>query len=98
MKTPPITARLLSLTLLPALLTAGCGDPTQAQAYARAEQAEQQFTTETAPALIVEYRRVIALAPGSSLAQKAEARIRVLEARLKAEETHKEVFQEHGVD
>lgn len=81
-----------------ALLAGGCGNSAQERAYARAEQLERQSTTESAPAVIAEYRRVIALEPGSSWAKKAAARIQAVEARRQAEETRKEVFQEHGVD
>jgi hypothetical protein len=79
-------------------LCSGCGNAEQAQAYARAEQAEQRFSLETAPAIIADYRRVIALDPKSDWAKKAGARIHAVEARVRAEETHKDVFQEHGVD
>lgn len=79
-------------------LSPGCGPNEQARAYARAEQAEQRFTVETAPAVIADYRRVIALDPDSDWARKAGARIQALEARVRAEETRRDVFQEHGVD
>ncbi len=92
--------RFLPATLLFALFGAGvgCSDSTQARAYARAEAAERQFTVEAAPAIIEEYRRVAALEKGSEWARRAEARIKAVEARVQAEETHKQVFQEHGVD
>ena len=99
MKTPPLRLRLLVPLLAAVLaLAAGCGNSEAARAYAHAEQAEKQFTLETAPAIIAEYRRVAALAPGSSWAKRAGERIQALEARVHAEETHKHVFQEHGVD
>ncbi len=88
--------RVLALGL--ALAWAGCGNRAQEQAYAHAVQAEAQFTVEAAPALVAEYRRVIALDPGTAWAKQAEARIAAVEARVKAEELHKAVFQEHGVD
>jgi uncharacterized protein YmfQ (DUF2313 family) len=81
-----------------ALLLAGCGNAAQEKAYAHAVQLEQQFTPEKAPAIITEYRRVIALEPGSAWAQKARERVAALEARVQAAEQHKAVFQEHGVD
>lgn len=92
--------RHVSLLLLAGLvlLASGCGNAAQEQAYARAEQAERSFTAETAPAIIAEYKRVIALEPGSGWAKKAAARIQAVEARRQAEETRKDVFQEHGVD
>jgi hypothetical protein len=80
------------------LLVSGCGNTAQQQAYERAMQAEQQMTSENAPALVADYRRVIALEPGSRWARQAEERIAAVEARIKAEELHKSVFQEHGVD
>lgn len=88
------TAFLLGL----ALSAGGCGNAAQQQAYEKAAKAEQQITTENTPALITEYRKVIALQPGSEWAGKAQARIEALEARVKAEELHKSVFQEHGID
>lgn len=97
MKTPLISC-FLPWLMLSALLAAGCGGSAQAQAYARAEEAERSFSAETAPAIIAEYRRVVALDPRSAWAGKAEARIKAVEARVQADETHKHVFQEHGVD
>lgn len=90
------TAAALAIGL--ALFVAGCGNAAQRQAYERAAQKEQQLTAENAPALIAEYKRVIALQPGSAWARKAQARIEAVEARLQAAELHKSVFQEHGVD
>lgn len=94
-----------SHTLLLPVLVAGfvlfvsaCGNRAQQQAYERAVQAEQQMTVENAPALLADYQRVIALDTRSSWARKAGERIAAIEARVKAEELHKTVFQEHGVD
>lgn len=97
---PPRLIRFFPAALLFALLAvgAGCRDSAQARAYARAEAAERQFTVEAAPAIIEQYRRAAALDPGTDCARRAEARIKAVEARVQAEETHKQVFQEHGVD
>jgi hypothetical protein len=81
-----------------ALFVAGCGDSAQQQAFEQAAKAEQQFAAENAPTIIADYRRVIALQPGSEWAKKAQERIAAMEARLKAEELRKSVFQEHGID
>lgn len=81
-----------------ALWLGGCGNAAQQQAYEQALQQEERYTAETAPAIIQEYRRVIALKPDSAWAKKSRARIEAVEARVKAEEQHKSVFQEHGVD
>ncbi len=97
---PPRLIRLFPAALLCAVLAvgAGCRDSTQARAYAQAEAAERQFTVEAAPAIIEQYRRAAAFDRGSEWARRAEARIKAVEARVQAEETHKQVFQEHGVD
>jgi len=88
-----------SLLAIVFLVTAACGgDSAQEQAYERAAKLEQGYTTETAPAIIAEYRKVIALEPGTAWAEKSEARISAVEARVKADEQHKDVFHEHGVD
>ncbi|HEY8993714.1 MAG TPA: hypothetical protein VIM71_03435 [Lacunisphaera sp.] len=76
----------------------GCGNRAQQQAYEHAVQMEQHLTAENVPTLIADYRRVIALEPDTAWARKAAERIAALEARVKAEELHKSVFQEHGVD
>lgn len=81
-----------------ALLATGCGNAAQQQAYEQAVQAEAQLTPENAPAVIADYRRVIALEPGSKWARQAEARLQAVEARVRAAEQHKAVFQEHGID
>lgn len=81
-----------------ALFVAACGNHAQQQAYEQAVKLEQNFSVENAPALVAEYQQVIALQPGSEWAGKAQARIAAVETRLKAEELHKSVFQEHGVD
>jgi hypothetical protein len=80
------------------LLLTGCGNAAQEQAFAHALQLEESFTPENAPAIIAEYRRAIAVAPGSSRAQEAGAHVKALEARVLAAEQHRTVFQEHGVD
>ncbi len=76
----------------------GCGNSAQQQAYEQATKAEQQLSMENASAIVAEYQRVIALQPGSEWARQAQARITTVEIRIKAEELHKSVFQEHGVD
>lgn len=81
-----------------ALGVSGCGKSDQQQAYEHAAQGELQLTAENSATLIAEYKRVIAREPGSEWARKAQARIEALEAKTKAEELHKSVFQEHGVD
>ena len=88
----------LALGLGLALFVAGCGNSAQQKAYEQAAKAEQQLTTENAATVIAEYQRVIALQPGSAWAGKARARIAAVEARVKAEELHKSIFQEHGID
>ena len=80
------------------LFVGGFGNAAQQKAYEQAAKAEQQLTAENASAIITEYRQTIALQPGSEWARKAEARIEAVEARVKAEELRKSVFQEHGID
>lgn len=94
--TPRHMAAMLMVGL--ALLVGGCGNAAQEKAYEQAARAEQQLTAENASTLIAEYKKIIALQPGSAWARKAQARIEAVEARVKAEEQHKAVFQEHGVD
>jgi hypothetical protein len=94
-------SRTLLLPVLVAgfvLFASGCGNRAQQQAFERAVQAEQQMTVENAPALLADYQRVIALDTRSAWARKAGERIAAIKARVKAEELHKAVFQEHGVD
>lgn len=100
MKTPAFSFKPFALTLSLglALLVVGCGQSAQQKAYEQAMQAEQQLTTENAATIIAAYKQVIAQQPGSEWANKARARIEAVEARTKAEELHKSVFQEHGVD
>lgn len=81
-----------------ALGLGGCGNAAQQKAYEHAAQLEEKYTAESAPAIIREYQRVIALEPDSGWAKKARTRLEALEARVKAEEQHKNIFQEHGVD
>ncbi|AOS45605.1 hypothetical protein Verru16b_02688 [Lacunisphaera limnophila] len=88
----------LALWLILQLAGTGCGQSTQETAYLNAEQREREAAVEAAPEVIAEYRRVIALEPGSRWAKQAATRIAALEARHQAEETRKSVFQEHGVD
>jgi PBP1b-binding outer membrane lipoprotein LpoB len=91
--------RILAALLIGlALIGSGCGNSAQQQAYEQAAKAEQQLTAENAPAIIGAYRKTIALQPDTDWARKAEARIEAVEARVKAEELHKNIFQEHGVD
>lgn len=81
-----------------ALCLGGCGNAAQQQAYEHAVQLEEKYTAESAPAIIKEFQQVIALEPDSAWAKKARTRIEALEARVKADEQHKSIFQEHGVD
>jgi len=98
MKTRAFKLKTAGLILGLALLAGGCGNSAQQKAYEQAAKAEQQLTAENAAAVVADYRRVIALQPGSDWAGKARARIAAVEARLKAEELRKAVFQEHGID
>jgi len=81
-----------------ALLVAGCGNSGQQKAYEQAAAAEQRVTSETLPHVIAQFEEVIRLQPGSAWARKARARVEALQAKAKAEEQRKAVFQEHGVD
>jgi two-component SAPR family response regulator len=86
---------------LVALILAGCGNAQQKSAYEHAfaaEQQHQQITAEEVAALIREYQGVIHLEPDSAWAKKARERITALQTRANTDETHKSVFQEHGVD
>ena len=91
------TKQILSALLI-GLALGGCGNAAQQQAYEQAFKAEQQLTAENARAIVSEYQRAIALQPGSDWAKKAQARIEAVEAKTKADELHKSVFQEHGID
>jgi len=86
------------LVLNLALIVVGCGNSAQQKAYEQTAKAETQLTAENSAAIIAEYKQVIALQPGSGWAKKAQARIDTIEAKTKAEELHKSVFQEHGID
>jgi len=100
MSYPPATSPGLigALVLGLALLASGCGRTAQQTAYEQAAKTEQLQTAENTPAIITAYRQVIALQPGTTWARQAQARIEAIEARTKAEEQRKNVFQEHGVD
>jgi len=100
MKTAEISLRFFvsALTFGFTLLVGGCGNSAQKEAYEHAEKAEQQMTAENAPAIVSEFKQVIALKPDSEWAKKAQSRIDAVEAKTKADELHKNVFQEHGVD
>jgi len=100
MTTPPFNRKVFAHALAVSLMlfVVGCGNSAQQKAYLQAEKAEQQLTAENSAAVVTEYKQVIALQPGSEWAGKAQARIAAIEARTKAEELHKSVFQEHGVD
>ena len=89
-----LSAFSLGLTLF----VLGCGNAAQQKAFEQATKAERQLTAENAAAIVAEYQQVIALQPGSEWAKQAQARIEAVEARVKAEELHKSVFQEHGID
>lgn len=92
------TKILSVLSLGFALFVGGCGNAAQEKAYEQSVKAEQQLTAENASTIIAEYQKVIALQPGSEWAKKAQARIEAVETKMKAEELHKSVFQEHGID
>jgi NAD/NADP transhydrogenase beta subunit len=100
MKTAPLTLTRPAVALLLglALLLGGCGNSAQQKAYEQAALAERQLTAENAPVIIAQYKQVIAREPGSGWAKKAQARIDALEARARADELRKSVFQEHGID
>jgi len=100
MSHPPATSPGLigALVLGLALLAGGCCRTAQQTAFEQAAKTEQQQTGENTPAIITAYRKVIALQPGTTWARQAQARIEAIEARTKAEEQRKNVFQEHGVD
>ena len=80
------------------LLLGGCGNAAQEQAYAHAVELERTLTPENSSVIVAEYKRAIAVAPGSSRAKEATVRLKALEARIQAAEQHRIVFQEHGVD
>ena len=86
------------LPIVLALAFVGCGDSTQQKAYEQVAKTEQQLGADNSQTIIQEYRKVIAMDSGSDWAKKAAARIDAVETRLKAEEMHKSVFQEHGID
>src|ERR1035437_8973803 len=90
------TKRILAgLLVRLVVIVRGFGNTRQPAALQPAAKAEQQFTADNAAAIIAEYKRVIALQPGSEWARKSQARVEALEARVKAEELPKAVFQEH---
>ena len=94
-----VACRTASLILMGlGLFSGGCGNAAQEQAYAHAVELERSFTPENSAAIITEYKRAIAYAPGSSRAKEATARLKAFEARVQAAEQHQAVFQEHGVD
>jgi len=100
MNAPTRNSRALRicLTLGLALLAGGCGKSVQQKAFDDALGKEQQMSEASTGAIIAEYSRVIALQPDSEWAALARARIEALEAKAKAAELHKSIFQEHGVD
>ena len=100
MKTPTDHFRKIGFVLWlgSALWSGGCGQSAQQQAYESAMKAEQQLTVENTATIITAYQRVIALQPGTVWARKARDRIGALTAKTEADELHKSVFQEHGVD
>ena len=100
MKTQAFNLKTVVFTLWIGLVlfVGGCGNSAQQKAYEQAAKTEQQLTMENAAAIIPKYKQVIALQPGTEWARKAQARIEAVEARVKAEELRKSVFQEHGID
>jgi len=91
-------ALVLALVIGFTIFAGGCGKSAQQKAYEQAAEKEQQLTAENAAAIIAEYKQLIALEPDSEWAKKAQAHVAALEAKAKAEELHKSIFQEHGVD
>lgn len=81
-----------------AFVVAGCDNAVQRQAYEAVAKKESQLAADQAPALIAEYQQVIRLAPGSTWAKQAQLRIDSIKRRVSADELHKSVFQEHGID
>ncbi|HZL44653.1 MAG TPA: hypothetical protein VFC28_00370 [Opitutaceae bacterium] len=59
---------------------------------------EQQLPSDHATAIVTEYQKVIRMESGSEWAKKAQLRIEAMQARQKADEMHKSVFQENGID
>ena len=80
-----------------ALLFGACGNAAQKEAYEKAVKMDQ-LPGDHATALVMEYERVVRMEPDSAWARKAQARIDAIKAQAKADELHKSVFQEHGVD
>jgi hypothetical protein len=73
----PLTIALFSLAALCA-----CSQSPQEKAYNDALQTEGQYATtlsQAAPALIVQYQRVIDMDPKSEWAEKAQSRINLLQ-------------------
>ncbi|MEQ9825338.1 MAG: hypothetical protein ABQ298_13215 [Puniceicoccaceae bacterium] len=102
-KTPSLFLRLRSgfLLALLSMMLFSCvksENPAQRKAWDSAVEKEKTYAVETAETIIAEYRKVIAIEPGTPLAKEAEKRLKAVEQRLKADERHISVFQEHGID
>lgn len=99
MKSPYRFLRALGPALATLMLCACGGDVSpQQRAYEQALQMEEQYSLETAPAILTEYRKTIAMEAGTRWAELAQARIDAVEAQMKADEQHKDIFHEHGID
>ncbi len=91
----------LCLVLLSLSLAACAGkreNAAQRHAFENALKLEQHYSFETAETILSKYRIVIAMEPGTSIAREADQHLQAVEARFKAEEQHKSVFHEHGID
>ncbi|HMD60607.1 MAG TPA: hypothetical protein VKG78_04215 [Opitutaceae bacterium] len=90
--------QLRALLTISALLAGGCGSA-QERAYENAARMEQQLSADRLGAAVAEYQRVIRIEPGTPWAKKAQERIDAVQARIqKADELHKSVFHENGID
>lgn len=93
---------LCALPVALALLSGGCGNAAQKDAYENAVKMEQPLSSDRAAAIIAEYQKVIRMEPGSEWARKAQTRIEAVQAKIaakqKADELQKSVLQESGID
>jgi hypothetical protein len=74
--------KLLLLGIILAALLGGCGASPQEKAYDEALRMEDQFgatPAQAAPKLIVQYKDVISMDPGSVWAHRAQTRVDLLE-------------------
>ena len=94
---PKIKSLICLCSIGAALLFGACGNSAQKEAYEKAVKMDQ-LPGDHATALVMEYERVVRMEPDSAWARKAQTRIEAIKAQAKADELHKSVFQEHGVD